>query len=246
MKDAAGVFYQETATDYPVLDDRLRKALEICVREHPAVMLDIGCGRGFFASELRRRLPAARILGMELSPALADMARSQGVDVVRGDIADGIPLSDNSVDLVFLGEVIEHVFDPDSCVTEARRVLRPGGALIVTTPNLAAWTNRMLLPMGIQPLYSETSTRKRYGRWLPMLGQGSTVIQGHLRLFTRGALTEMLADLGLAVESVRGYRFFELDKIPIARFLDAAFCLWPSLASGLIVVARKPAGSALG
>jgi ubiquinone/menaquinone biosynthesis C-methylase UbiE len=236
---AADAFYAKTETDYPVLDDRLRKVLAECERARPSTFLDVGCGRGFFAAALREKLPGLRCYGLELSPGLADQAERQGITVFRKDIVDGIPLPDDSVDLAFMGEIIEHVFDPDTCLLAVRRVLKSGGTLIVTTPNLASWTNRIMLLLGIQPLYSETSTRRRYGRWLKVLGQGEQSLQGHLRLFTQGALTEMLHDLGFTIERVLGNRFFELDRMPIANLVDAAMCVRPSLASGLIVVARK-------
>jgi ubiquinone/menaquinone biosynthesis C-methylase UbiE len=235
----ADEFYAKNETDYPVLDDRLRKVLAQCERVRPSSLLDVGCGRGFFASALREKLPDVRCYGVELSPGLADQAERSGMTVFRTDVADGVPLPDDSIDLALMGEVIEHVFDPDACVLAVRRVLRPGGMLIITTPNLASWTNRVLVPLGIQPLYSETSTRKRYGRWLKVLGQGGESLQGHLRLFTLGALVEMLRDLGFTIERVLGNRFFELDRVPLANLVDAIMCARPSLASGLIVVARK-------
>jgi hypothetical protein len=61
----------------------------------------------------------------------------------------------------------------------ARRVLRPGGVLLLSTPNLAAWFNRSLVLLGVQPVFSEVSLRRVYGR-------PGREVAGHLRLFTRG------------------------------------------------------------
>ena len=65
---------------------------------------------------------------------------------------------------MIMSELIEHLVDTDSAVDEVRRVLRPGGVLLLSTPNLAAWFNRGLVGLGIQPVFSEVSLRGIYGR----------------------------------------------------------------------------------
>ena len=102
--------------------------------------------------------------------------------VRAGVAAPGLPVADGAADVVIMSELIEHLVDPDGAVAEARRVLRPGGSLLLSTPNLAAWYNRGLLAAGIQPVFSEVSLRGVFGR-------PGRVVAGHLRLFTRRALT---------------------------------------------------------
>ena len=128
-----------------------------------------------------------------------------------------------------MSELIEHLVDPDGAVAEARRVLRPGGSLLLSTPNLAAWYNRGLLAVGVQPIFSEVSLRGVYGRpgaWWR-----------HLRLFTRRALTEFLTASGFRCVTVTGARYHDMPR-PLAP-LDRAFCRWPAAASILLVHARK-------
>jgi len=131
---------------------------------------------------------------------------------------------------VIMSEVIEHLVDTDSAVEEVHRILKPGGSLLLSTPNLAAWYNRGLLAVGIQPVFSEVSLRSVFGR------PGSQVA-GHLHMFTRRALVELLAAYGLQTVTVRGARYHD---VPAAlRPLDSLFCRWPSAASILLVQARK-------
>ena len=109
-------------------------------------------------------------------------------------------------------------------------MLRPGGSLLLSTPNLAAWYNRGLLAFGVQPIFSEVSLRGVYGR-------PGSVVAGHLRLFTRRALTEFLAGSGFRCVTVTGARYHGVPR-PLGP-LDRAFCRWPSAASILLVHARK-------
>jgi len=120
--------------------------------------------------------------------------------------------------------------DTDSAIDEIHRVLRPGGRLLVSTPNLAAWYNRGLLALGIQPIFSEVSLRDVYGR------PGSQVA-GHLHMFTRRALVDFLAAYGFDGIRVTGARYHDVPAV--LRPLDRLFCRWPSAASILLVQARK-------
>jgi len=237
--DQTREFYADRATDVAKLDDRMRRVVAACASLHPRSIIDIGCGRGFLLQQLLARDPSLTAYGVELSSMLAREARAAGIDVFEQNVEAGIPLPDNSIDVAVLGEVIEHVFDPDACVEEMRRILRPGGTLIVTTPNLASWLNRLLVLFGVQPVFTETSTRKKYGHWLAALGQGKSTTQGHLKLFTLGALREMLDDLGFDVVSAEGHKCYMLEDHPVANVVESVFRVKPSLASGFVVMARK-------
>jgi SAM-dependent methyltransferase len=237
--DKTHAFYAERATDVAKLDDRMRRLVAECARTNPRSVIDLGCGRGFLLSALARQIPGLRCFGVELSDLAIDEARANGITVFHQSLSTRLPLEDETIDLAVMGEVIEHVFDPDACIEEVRRVIRPGGTLIVTTPNLASWLNRGLVLLGIQPIFSETSTRKKYGHWLQLLGQGKTNTQGHLKLFTLGALRELLKDLGFDVKRVEGYKFYLLAEHPVTNVIESIFRLRPTLASGFIVTAQK-------
>ncbi len=103
-------------------------------------VLDYGCGPGYLIGRLLNRGVACE--GLEFSRESVDtlIAQFGAHPLFRGGIfADKLPssISDNGVDVVFLVEVIEHLLDSDlsSTLNEIRRMLRPGGHLIVTTPN---------------------------------------------------------------------------------------------------------------
>jgi len=114
-------------------------------------------------------------------------------DYILKDVTKNfLPLNDSSADLVLVIEVLEHLLDPDHLLSEIKRILSPKGIAIITTPNLAWWPNIFMLATGHQPIFTEVSTRKVYGR------RGRNVV-GHLRIYTFLSLREMLLDFGFKI-----------------------------------------------
>ncbi|WP_345672859.1 class I SAM-dependent methyltransferase, partial [Streptomyces phyllanthi] len=149
----------------------------------------------------------------------------------RGELTGGVTrFGSATADAVLFSEVIEHLVDPDDALDELRRVLRPGGHLMLSTPNLAAWYNRALLLAGVQPVFSEVSLRAIHGR------PGREVV-GHLRLYTARALREFVTAAGFEVVRLRGAPFHGVPR-PL-RPLDRLACAVPSAASILLLHARR-------
>jgi SAM-dependent methyltransferase len=96
-----------------------------------AHILDAGCGSGRNMVDLARH---GEVTGVELSHTSATLARARGVgEVVEGSVMD-MPFAEHSFDMVVCLDVIEHLQDDRGALRELRRVLRPGGALLVTVP----------------------------------------------------------------------------------------------------------------
>jgi SAM-dependent methyltransferase len=96
-------------------------------------LLDVGCGSGDFLQRMRSL--GWEAVGVEPDPVAAARARSANLDVRDGLLVDAA-FDDDSFDAIVLSHVIEHVHDPVGLLRECGRVLRPGGVLIVMTPNL--------------------------------------------------------------------------------------------------------------
>ncbi len=202
----------------------------------PLRAVDIGCGSGIVTSmtmaECETRPGASlALVGMDLSGAAVHRTYQRGVPAVQASVEGRLPLASASVDVVIMFELIEHLVDPDAALAEVRRVLVPGGHFLLTTPNLAAWFNRALLLMGVQPLFSEVSTTAIYGR------PGHDVV-GHLRLYTRRALAEFLVASGFIEVSIVGLPYHDVPR-PLSP-VDRLLCRVPSLASILFASARVP------
>ncbi|MGD3106346.1 class I SAM-dependent methyltransferase [Streptomyces sp. YGL11-2] len=197
----------------------------------PATVLDIGCGDGTAAATAATPLAGHRIIGVDWSQDALRRAATRIPTVVRGELTDGgLPFATGSADAVLFSEVIEHLVDPDAALDELRRVLRPGGHLMLSTPNLAAWYNRGLLLAGIQPVFSEVSLRAIHGR-------PGTQVVGHLRLYTARALRGFLTASGFDVIQIAGAPYHDVPR-PL-RPLDRAACHIPPLASILLAHARR-------
>jgi SAM-dependent methyltransferase len=222
-------FYAKHKTFITRTDARLAKIIHLAEELKPKELLDIGCGDGYLLTQLASKIDA-HLYGVDVYEMEATSWTYKMADLTKG-----LPFDDEMFDLIVLGEVIEHVPDPDYLLEEIWRALKPGGKVIVTTPNLASWANRILLLLGIQPLFTETSSRKKLGRRFKFLGQGSSV-EGHLKIFTLPALRELIVASGFKIDHVWGVPFF--FPFPISKF-DEFLTAVPSLSSGLFVLAEK-------
>jgi len=151
---------------------------------------------------------------------------------LRLDISrDKLPFGDSSVDLVLLIEVIEHLLNPDFTLLEIKRILSEDGIAIIATPNLAWWPNVALLALGYQPIFTEVSTRKIYGR------KGKEVV-GHLRVFTYLSLREMLLDYGFKILK---YKTVQTRIVPkYLKSIDLLISkIIPKLGCNIYAVVRK-------
>lgn len=97
-------------------------------------VLEIGGGTGAMAEEIAREFPHARIVTTDFDPAVAEEARGRlahlpAVDARQADATD-LPFENNSFDVVASFLMLHHVIDWEQAITEAGRVLRPGGAFV--------------------------------------------------------------------------------------------------------------------
>ncbi len=150
------------------------------------VVADVGCGEGAFAEALR----AAGCRPVCVDAADEPLRRLRRrfpalTDVRRMPVGGPLPLADGEADVVWAGEVLEHVVDVGAFAGELRRVLAPGGALVLTTPD---------------------HPRRRVAR-LALSGRAFDAhfspYADHLRFFTRRTVRRVLADAGFAEVAVR-------------------------------------------
>jgi SAM-dependent methyltransferase len=229
-------FYATVETAIPDLDDRLRVFLDE-YRRHQAAsgdrslqVLDVGCGRRpVLAGHID---PADAYCGCDIAEPEETLPCFERVNLNEDSLAEAF--AGRRFDVVFCGEVIEHVFNPDALLEDLRAILAPGGLLILSTPNLAYWVNRLLLIVGISPLFVENSARVKLGRRTRLLGQGNET-QGHIRVFTYRAMRELL--------TLQGFDLLRVRAVPVWNLaVDRLVCRFsPSLAPDIVYVARPGA-----
>jgi SAM-dependent methyltransferase len=108
-----------------------------------ARILEVGGAYGFFADLIRRQLPDARVLLLEMNSKAVAYARDVlGVDAVDASLGSGA-LSGQQFDLVFAGHVVEHFSSFKSFFGPVSQLLAPGGRLVCLLPNADSWRLRL-------------------------------------------------------------------------------------------------------
>ena len=134
--------------------------------------LDVGCGMGGNSAVLRDL--GWQVAALDFSPAATEAAQARGLAVLRGD-AQHLPFPDGTFDLVMSTDAWEHIEDDALVATEAHRVLRPGGHLLVAVPaGMDLWS-------------------------------GHDVALGHHRRYERAQLVSLVEDAGFRVDDVFGW-----------------------------------------
>jgi SAM-dependent methyltransferase len=145
-------------------------------------VLEIGCGRGATGRHLQQRL-GCRVTGVELNPQVARAAAGVLHRVVAGDVEDPAVLAglDGGYDAVVALELFEHLVEPEAFLERALELVRPGGRIVLSVPNVGHWSV-------VEDLLA--------GRWdyLPV----GLLCYTHYRFFTRRTLEDWLGRCGVS------------------------------------------------
>lgn len=105
-------------------------------------LVEVGAGYGLFCEEVRATGVFGRIVGIEPTPDLAGICRDKGIEVIE------LPVEEigavEPFDILAAFEVIEHLFDPAAFLTACRRLVRPGGRILLTCPNIQGFDTILL------------------------------------------------------------------------------------------------------
>ena len=187
QKDAA--YYLEQRPDLQAIIDARGKRI-----------LDVGCAAGEFGYALKMA-GAAEVIGIEVSPEAAALARAKLDAVLVGDLQSlKLPLEDASFDCIVFADVLEHTVDPWAVLAAYGRYLKPDGQVIASIPNVRFYA---------------IIARLIFNRW--GYRESGILDATHLRFFTLPTIKEMFARAGFRVERVNSvYRLFE-DQSRVGR-----------------------------
>ena len=203
------------------------------------LLLEVGAAYGWFCEEITSQNPDARVIAVEPSASLAETCRRKGIETKNVPI-ESLELEEQ-VDVVVAFEVIEHIFSPKDFIGHCDRLLRPGGAMFLSCPNL-------------------------HGFDIELLGLKSSAFQHeHLNYFTPESISRLLLRAGfnevqvstpgeLDVDIVRQHYDHDVSSFLADRFVKRMLSLSDpridqslqtflsanSLSSHMWAVARKP------
>ena len=197
-------------------------------------VLALDCGAGVMARKLADK--GAEVIGVDMSHVAVAMTREKGIEAYQVDLdVEPLPFPDGSFDTVLSDSGLEHRFHVERALDEAVRVLRPGGKLVLSLPNLGHWICRLWLLRGRFPYVIDSPTDPT-----------------HLRFFTMREGIALLRARGIEIEAtdgtvcLRAWRFYPFYlRWPIVRDIYAWLARhWPSLfARDFILIGRKKAPS---
>lgn len=128
--------YDEAAFVHREVGNRLLERLSL-IKCQPETIVDVGCGTGVITAALMKKYRKARVIGLDLAPALVKKARQRApwLRALHGAVAEpeALPLPSASCDLVFSHFALPWCLELDRVFAEFQRVLKPGGALLFST-----------------------------------------------------------------------------------------------------------------
>lgn len=193
-------------------DVRNTRACELLDKEDGGSLLDVGASS----------LPIKNIISKKWDVTDLDLWGDK--DCIIADINNGLPFENESFDAVHAGELIEHVIYPPTFLMEVRRILKPDGVLVLTTPNLFYWRNRLSM----------------------LRGEGNIIGAGddyeHYHIFSSKSLTTEIEKNGFVVEkNASSYLIFSRHDNPriLQYFGSILGNMFKNLSAHVIIKARK-------
>lgn len=225
----------------PLQELYLARRVAIARRFAPphARWLDLGCGDGVITAQIADF--AREVVGVDISDRNIAVARAlrarPNVRYVRAAVEEPAAYADGrSFDAVSAFEILEHVYDPAAFLRNAAAQLRPGGVLILSTPNAASLTRR--LKRRLRPLVARAG-----------YADAESLIEEHHREYTLPDLRRLIAGAGLTLLKEDGVVLLlpfpnTLERItqwrPIHALNVRSGSLRPALASECYLTSRKP------
>ena len=168
-------------------EEYARVILSLLEKDKEARLLDLGSGDGELTREMVSQIGTKDFYGIDMEPQ-----SMEGIKVLQGDLNERFPVGSEEFHVVVASQIIEHLSETDNFLREIRRVLKPTGYAIISTPNLASWHNIGYLLLGRQPKTCMISDEMDWPVSSP----------AHRRLFTVDGLVRLLRFHRFEIEEI--------------------------------------------
>ncbi len=186
-------------------------------------IFDVGCGAGIFGAAIKEeRSASVEVAGIEIDAEAAQKAASKIDRVITGDVEKtDLPFPEGYFDVIIYGDILEHLMDPWNVLKKHKDLLRPGGHVIASIPNIAHY----------KILRDLRNKEWRYEK-------AGLLDETHLRFFTIKSIKRMFIEAGYRIVSISNIvrasqTMKRLNKLLLNRIID-------SITEQYIIVAQKP------
>lgn len=184
--------YADKRSDYY---DCLRPEMMSLIPTSCQRLLDVGCGSGAFASAIKQKL-GCEAWGVEPEPASAAVAASRLDRVICAPFTEGLAITEHTFDCIIFNDILEHLVDPAQALLYAKTLLRVGGTVVASIPNIGHFPTIWQLV--------------RHGQW--KYTERGILDKTHLRFFTRHSIREMFTNCGFSNFHIEGINpYFEMQ-----------------------------------
>lgn len=197
---------------------RIKKALRFVRSSFPNVrdlnVLECGIAKGGLVDNLKKE--GANCYGIDINPR----SGVENITFFQKDLNEGFPELPVKFDIIFAGELMEHIYDDQRFVEQSKNLLKPGGVLIITVPNLVFIVNRLRMLFGLVPTFV----------YAPY----------HYHIYTKKTLFSLLEKCGLDIIGfTSSHLLFSTRRHKIGKIFEILGDVFPSLGAHLIVSAKN-------
>lgn len=184
-------------------------------------IIDIGGNTGVISKILHDE--GFNVTVADISEEALKKCKLKKLKTHKFDFNDVFPIKDNTYDMIIAGEVIEHILDVELFLNECNRILKRSGFLIITTPNLSTFKDRI---------------RFLFGKMPRQINPHHEYLKLHIRHFNYGSLKKSLEIANFKILKFKSnYFVISFNKRPI--FIRSLAILFPKSSSSLIMLAEK-------
>jgi len=203
-------YYNNKVKPFGIGERRARRIFPLIRRFKNKKILDVGCATGYIGSELRKK--GNYVVGIDITRKDIDVAKKILNEAYVFDIeSSSVKTLGKNFDVIIISEVLEHLFDPEGAIKRFLPLLKSGGVLLLTTPNIVHIYVRLKFMLGIFNYKEETVVNK-----------------SHIHFFTRKSFMDMLKNLHLKI-------ICENDVI-CPEFLRFILQFWPNIFAHQVIV----------